>query len=131
VPIWVPCWRDIIGDGGARCRREVDGVTGRQPTMVVAVAVAHDDGVGKRSQAGPAPNIIGGRPWSTIPVSTYHWKAHACALSTRQGGLCASTARGISRRQTAPDIASCRDPAICRATTNDFTAYDPPSRHCW
>ena len=24
-----------------------------------------------------------------MPVSTCHWKAQACALSTRQGGLCA------------------------------------------
>jgi len=64
----------------------LDGVTGRQPTVVVAVAVPQDDGVGKRTQAGPAPSIIGGRPRSTMPVLTYHWKAQACALSTRQGG---------------------------------------------
>jgi len=36
---------------------QLDGVTGQQPTVVVAVAVPQDDGVGKRSQAGPAPSI--------------------------------------------------------------------------
>jgi hypothetical protein len=49
--------------GGLSCRRKIDGVTGRRPTVVVAVSVPQDNGVGKRSQAGPAPNIIGGRPW--------------------------------------------------------------------
>src|ERR1700730_4173378 len=34
----------------AVCRSPIDGVTGRQPTVVVAVAVPQNDGVGKRSQ---------------------------------------------------------------------------------
>src|SRR6267378_957308 len=72
-------------------QRLLDGVTGRRPTVVVAVAVPQDDEVGKRSQAGPAPSIIGGRPWSTMPVSTCHWKAPAYALSTQ---LRANRARG-------------------------------------
>src|SRR4029077_4612928 len=74
-----------------RCQSfcQLDGVTGRRPTVVVAVAVPQDDGVGIRSQAGPAPSIMEGRPWSTMRVSTCHWKAPAYALWTQQGESCA------------------------------------------
>src|ERR1700730_247958 len=100
--------RDPISQRTAirRCRRNVqmsvpsqlDGVTGRRPTVVVAVVVPQDDEVGKRSQAGPAPSIIGGRPWSTMLVSTCHWKAPAYALWTQQGESCARPRWPASQR---------------------------------
>jgi len=65
-----------------------DGLT-VMSTVVVAVAVPQNDGVWKRSQARPAPRIIGGRPWSTMPVSTCRWKVRASAFWMRQGGSCA------------------------------------------
>src|SRR5215831_9921152 len=41
----------------------------------------------KRSQAGPAPSIIGGRPWSTMPVSTSHWKVQGVCVVDATGRI--------------------------------------------
>src|SRR6267378_2415406 len=92
------CRRFALHDAGGLQRMGEDGVTGRRPTVVVAVAVPQDDEVWKRSQAGPAPSIIGGRPWSTMPVSTCHWKAPAYALWTQQGESCARPRWPASQR---------------------------------
>src|SRR4029077_5091710 len=51
-----------------------------------------------RSQAGPAPSIMEGRPWNTMPVSTCHWKAPAYALWTQQGESCARPRWPASQR---------------------------------
>src|SRR3981189_15901 len=81
----------------------------------VAVAVPQDDGDGKRSQAGPAPSIIGGRPWSTMLVSTCHWKAPAYALWTQSTeGSWTSSPRSDTGRldPKTPWIRTCLDAVV-------------------
>ena len=67
------------------CRRKIDGVTGRQPTVVMAVAVPQDDGVGKRESG-----------WA---CSKHHWGAtmeHYAGIdvSLESASLCVVDATG-------------------------------------
>jgi hypothetical protein len=77
------------------------GVTGRHQTVVAGVAVPQNDGVETESGGACSKHHGGGRPWSTMAVSTCHWKARACALrrdrSDCSRGQSGERARGTDR----------------------------------